>query len=517
MFEAVEDLAPDRLVSEIREAYRMESMSTARRLALTAALLRHRTAAERDNTERQFDLVDGYEQTCAEVSAVLNMSPNAASYQVHYAEVLDTRLPRVGALLASGRIDWRTAQLIISRTDLVDNDELIAQLDATLADRLDRWGSWSRSRLVTAIDALVLNADPDAARARRRKAEEDRHIGINAQLNGMAELYGRVNATDATAFDRKLSEMAKGVCGRDPRTLHQRRADALAALTQGRTLACQCGAPDCPVRVEYADAGAAQIVINVVASTHTLSGDSQRPGYLDGYGVIDADQVRELAANAKQRLLGNDPVSAAEAFRYQPCAALERAIRCRDLTCRFPGCSRPARVCDIDHTVPFNHENPAAGGLTVPGNLKCLCRQHHRLKTFDSGWRDQQLADGTVIWTSPTGKTFRTTPGGAELFGELTNRRRRTRAQQRARDVARQRNRNHIQRRINGLQEGREREIEARKFRNHMRDMLFLFKGTPSTSPFCTWVNDPREPEELPPDWVPTEPDPPPLPDDPPF
>jgi hypothetical protein len=47
-----------------------------------------------------------------------------------------------------------------------------------------------------------------------------------------------------------------------------------------------------------------------------------------------------------------------------------------------------------------------------------------------------------------------------------------------------------------------------------MRDMLFLFKGKPSTSPLCIWVNDPREPEELPPDWAPA---PIVLPDDPPF
>jgi hypothetical protein len=38
-----------------------------------------------------------------------------------------------------------------------------------------------------------------------------------------------------------------------------------------------------------------------------------------------------------------------------------------------------------------------------------------------------------------------------------------------------------------------------------MRDMLFTFKGAPSTSPFCTWVNDPREAEELPADWRPDE------------
>ena len=50
-------------------------------------------------------------------------------------------------------------------------------------------------------------------------------------------------------------------------------------------------------------------------------------------------------------------------------------------------------------------------------------------------------------------------------------------------------------------------EIADRKFRNHMRDNLVLFKGRPSTSPFCTWVNDPREPEELPPDWRPENPE----------
>ncbi|WP_201368522.1 HNH endonuclease signature motif containing protein, partial [Mycobacterium intracellulare] len=83
----------------------------------------------------------------------------------------------------------------------------------------------------------------------------------------------------------------------------------------------------------------------------------------------------------------------------QPPAGLERFVRCRDLTCRFPGCSRPAMICDIDHTIPFNHQDPRAGGRTVAENLKCLCRQHHRLKTF-GGWRDKQLADGTVVWTS---------------------------------------------------------------------------------------------------------------------
>ena len=92
-------------------------------------------------------------------------------------------------------------------------------------------------------------------------------------------------------------------------------------------------------------------------------------------------------------------------------------VRCRDLTCRFPGCDKPAQVCDLDHTVAY----PV--GPTHPSNLKCLCRFHHLLKTFwngATGWRDRQLPDGTVEWTSPTGHTYTTYPGSKHLFPQLS-------------------------------------------------------------------------------------------------
>jgi hypothetical protein len=71
--------------------------------------------------------------------------------------------------------------------------------------------------------------------------------------------------------------------------------------------------------------------------------------------------------------------------RHESVLVARRTVRwrrCRNLTCRFPGCSRPAVVCDVDHTIAFNHRDPASGGLTVLENLKCLCRQHHFLKAF---------------------------------------------------------------------------------------------------------------------------------------
>jgi Domain of unknown function (DUF222) len=527
---AMTEMQPTALVAAVESSYRLESILVARRLAAVARLLRHRVAAaEQAEREHGYAVIDGFEQTTAEVAAVMNLSPMAASYLVCQAEALDSRLPKVAALLAEGRTDWRTVRLIISRTDLVSDDGLMAKLDDSLAARIATWQSWSKQRIVNAVDAAVKLADPDAARERRTAAEADRFIGITARDNGMAEVYGTVAAAAATAFDRRLSQLAKQVCPADPRTLDQRRADALGALTDGRRLSCVCGLPECPSRVDVAgpEGGpATQVVVTVVASEQTVTGQSNSPGYLEGHGVIDAEQVRELAATASLRLA--DPqTSAAAALKYQPSAALERAIRCRDLTCRFPGCNRPASHCDIDHSIPFNHENPAAGGLTVAGNLKCLCRQHHRLKTFGS-WRDRQLADGTVVWTSPTGQTYRTAPAGIDLFPQprapacaAPSLNRRSRARQRSARIAKARNHNREQRPINEarrrLEEARDQEIADRKFRNHMRGMPFLFKGRSSTSPFCTWVNDPLEPEELPPDWTPDSSELEPLPDDPPF
>jgi hypothetical protein len=65
----------------------------------------------------------------------------------------------------------------------------------------------------------------------------------------------------------------------------------------------------------------------------------------------------------------------------------------------------------------------------------------------------------------------------------------------------------------------RRQEIDLRMWRNNMRKTLLVFKGgEPSTSRWCSWVNDPPEDINIPADWVPPPP-PPPTPgsDDPPF
>ena len=85
----------------------------------------------------------------------------------------------------------------------------------------------------------------------------------------------------------------------------------------------------------------------------------------------------------------------------------------RDLTCRFPGCEQSAEFCDIDHTIAY------PTGPPTPPTSNAYAGNPHLLKTFSTGsggWADTQLPDGTVIWTAPTGKTYKTVPGSRIFF-----------------------------------------------------------------------------------------------------
>ncbi|ORB13659.1 HNH endonuclease signature motif containing protein, partial [Mycolicibacterium monacense] len=97
---------------------------------------------------------------------------------------------------------------------------------------------------------------------------------------------------------------------------------------------------------------------------------------------------------------------------YRPSATLAAFVRARDLFCRFPGCDVPAERCDIDHVIPWPY------GPTHASNLNCKCRTHHLGKTFWAGWHDEQSPDGTVTWTTPTGKRHTTVPGSRLFFPE---------------------------------------------------------------------------------------------------
>ncbi len=354
--------------------------------------------------------VDTMEAVAAEVAAELRISQGLAASKVRYARVMRERLPRVGEVFKAGEIDFRMFATLVYRTDLIVDPKVLAAVDAALAVNVIRWPSMTRGRLAAQVDKIVARADVDAVR-RGRERVVGRQVWIGDVGDGLSRIEGSLLSPDAQALERRLDALAATVCEHDPRTREQRRADALGALAAGvDRLGCRCGRRDCAAGKRPA---AGPVVIHVIAEHATVDGRGSAPASVVGAeGLIAPEQVAELAGAAKRVPLIH-PADAPPEPGYVPSTALADFVRCRDLTCRWPGCDRPAFDCDLDHTIPY-----ADGGPTHAANLKCYCRTHHLVKTF-WGWRDQQLPDGTLILTSPAGCTYVTTPGSALLFPSL--------------------------------------------------------------------------------------------------
>jgi hypothetical protein len=94
---------------------------------------------------------------------------------------------------------------------------------------------------------------------------------------------------------------------------------------------------------------------------------------------------------------------------HDPPPWMRELVILRDGHCVFPGCTLDARDCDLDHITAY--QPPAHGGppgQTTPDNLACLCRRHHRIKTF-TAWTYQRAPTGGYTWTSPHGHRYTTT------------------------------------------------------------------------------------------------------------
>ncbi len=394
------------LLGRIGLLARVENRAAAAQLVAVGELFSHRLAR---CSETEDWAVDTEAAVAAEVGAQLRIGQRLAASRVRYARAMRERLPKVGAVFAAGDIDYRMFQTIVFRTDLIVDPEVMAAVDAVLAANVSRWPSLSQGRLGAQVDKVVAKADADAVRRRQERAA-GRQVWFADMGDGLAHVEGTVASPDAHALDRRLDALAATVCAHDPRTREQRRADALGALaTDADRLGCRCGRTDCAA----GGRAAGPVVIHVIAEQAVLDGRGATQGCeIGAEGLIPPELVAELAASSRLVPLIH-PGDGPSERGYVPSRALAAFVRCRDLTCRWPGCDRPAVGCDVDHTIPF-----AAGGPTHASNLKCLCRTHHLVKTF-WGWREQQLPDGTLIWTSPAGQTYVTTPGSALLFPSL--------------------------------------------------------------------------------------------------
>ena len=134
----------------------------------------------------------------------------------------------------------------------------------------------------------------------------------------------------------------------------------------------------------------------------------------EGQRLVLLDQVKDWCADSRTKVTVK-PVIDLNADLSTPAYEVPDRIReqviLRDRTCVFPWCTRPARGCDIDHVIEYDHDAEAEGrpqpGPTQTDNLAALCRFHHRLKTH-TAWRYRDdRATACFEWTTPHGHRYR--------------------------------------------------------------------------------------------------------------
>ncbi|MBW9120105.1 DUF222 domain-containing protein [Microbacterium trichothecenolyticum] len=339
---------------------------------------------------------------------------------------------RAIARVVAGRIDPDLAEELRTRAAgqrrirVVDLDDgmarLLADLPAVLAhaihDRLTQMAQAERDAARTQAETAAAAAAARAAQApAEARAEEAAPLDAReasgastaedaADAGGPDHIAERTPTLPGHPVQPGMPDAAQLTTGPqgETRSLDELRADIFADLVltgaptghgDGDTLAA--------IRAE----------VHITVPVLTAAGRSNEPALLAGYGPIDTDTARALAAGAPgwDRVMYHPHSGLPMAVdRYRPTAALKRFLRARDQRCRFPGCPHRPRRSDIDHTI-----DRALGGETTDDNLAHLCRRHHTLK-HATAWRVRQLGDGVLEWTSPTRRRYTDKPVAGVQF-----------------------------------------------------------------------------------------------------
>ena len=329
----------------------------------------------------------------AEMACALRIPAGTAAGLLQESRALVDDRPDTLEALRSGQISLRHARRLLDQLDSVPKPAR-ADLETVLLPHAKRLTPAQFDGKARKLREYI---HPESIVVRRAKCLADRTVRFFPDQDGMATLWLRAAGDDVSAVFHRVTDAALSLQGPDePRTLSQLRTDVAIDLLQRGVTDTGLGA------------GLAATV-NVTVPVLTLMGNSDQPGELDGYGPIDPETARRLAGTATSflRILTHPHtgiVLDVSATPFRVPAALKKYLQLRDGTCRFPGCNRAARHCDLDHT-----RDKQFGGPTAATNLAHLCPANHNLKHF-SNWTVTGTPDGTLTWTSPAGKHYATDP-----------------------------------------------------------------------------------------------------------
>ncbi len=339
-----------------------------------------------------------------EIACVLRLAPSTVNARLHLAGELVRRLPDTLAALERGVIELAYARCLGEAVNaLPDAAAMLVEKQV-----LPAAGGQTLRAFRESVARAVLAVDPRTAEQQHTDALQERRVEARMSLHGMGSVHAELPADAVTAIMTRVQAAADAATTPDDgRTADQRRADAFVALVLGQDPA------------SAASWQGRRPTVQVSVALSTLLNLDDAPGELDGYGPVPAQLARRMAADPSGtwRRLVTDPLGGViDAGRqaYEPPQGLAEHVIARDRICRFPGCRRQARRCDIDHQTAWDDH-----GKTDACNLECLCSRHHHLK-HEAGWTVRGDPDGHLTWTTPTGHTYLDPPGRHPIDSTMT-------------------------------------------------------------------------------------------------
>ena len=363
------------------------------------------------------------EQAVEELGAALGITYHAALALVSDSLELQHRLPRLWGLVQDGRLQAWKARGVASHT---------RRLSLAAVDYVDRQVALlgrGRNRVPANIPALIHQAlivhDPETAQGREEAALAHRDVRFDydsSDSTSTAKLTATLETSDALELDATISDLANQMgCLGDQSPLGTRRAAALGLLAHPQRALDLFGMPDTDDERDSAQPERKQL--GILAATlyvhitgedlyrHTENGDVSA-GSIEKVGTVTLDLLKtwlqrfsgitvKPVLDMTRSESGTDTVD-----QHDPPAWMRDLVILRDGHCVFPGCNVDARRCDLDHIAPYvDPDKGGPPGQTSPQNLACLCRRHHRLKTF-TAWTYERAGSGTYRWTNPHGLVY---------------------------------------------------------------------------------------------------------------
>lgn len=343
----------------------------------------------------------------AEFAAACGMSPHQGRAFLGAALECRHRLPRIWARVVAGEVAvWKVRRVTEHTHRLTPTGA--AYVDTALAPVLE---TCSFAQIERAVARAAAEADDEHEELSRAEDWERQHLHVHLDQpqphTGLIPIEGLLDYPDALALDTALRAGAARLRDAHPELdLDTRRAMAAGRLPTAGTDSAN---PSREV-VVYAHYHPGE--------THGIV-DIEGPRGLAQFGHTTIEQLHDWCTRAGTKVtirpvldLDTESTAGNAAGRYRPTEALREQTILTCPTCVFPGCTRSARGCDLDHLTPFHR-----GGPTTAWNLAPLCRLHHRIKTHGH-WTYRRLTRTAFEWTAPDRRTYTV---------DLTHTRRRTR------------------------------------------------------------------------------------------